>query len=67
MNEVIRFENLRQRTSVVGEYAEVTAKAKPFVSENAHGILRKVGGHKDVAILAAKAGGKTRALLLRAE
>jgi hypothetical protein len=61
---VITFENLRQRTSVVGELRVVQAKAKPFVAKNAHGVLREVGDYKEAAVLGNEAGKKVMALLV---
>ena len=63
--EEIRFENLRQASSVVGvaEAEIVKAKLKPFVAANAPGILCKVRGREDVSALAAAAGKKTLAML----
>lgn len=49
---VIRFQNLRQYTDTVGEYTEVKAKAVPFVSSNAKGILRSVESLGDIARIA---------------
>lgn len=52
-NAVIVFENLLHRSSVVGEGTEVVkAKATPFSSSNAHGLLREVAGLEDVGALA---------------
>jgi precorrin-6x reductase len=60
---VYTFENLRQRTDVVGETRVVQAKAKPFVAKNAHGDLREVSDYKDAAALGSEAGKKILALL----
>lgn len=39
---IIRFDNLCQYTDTVGEYAPVKAKAVPFESSNAKGVLRPI-------------------------
>lgn len=50
---LIRFHNLRQQsTETIGEFAEVKAKAVPFVSSNARGVLRCVSSIDEVAGLA---------------
>lgn len=40
--QIIRFDNLCQYTDTVGEYAPVKAKAVPFESSNAKGVLRPI-------------------------
>lgn len=62
---VITFNNLRQRTPVAGEIelSPVQAKAKPFVSSNAQGLLRKVKDRHEVAGIAQAAGKRTLAML----
>ena len=62
-NDVIVFGNLRQGTSTVGEYAPVTAKAKAFVSENAHGVLCEIDSYHRAGELARASAKKTLALL----
>ena len=57
---VIFFENLKQRTDVIGEYKVVSAKAKPFVSKNAKGTLRQITDYKEVGDLAYAAGMKLK-------
>ena len=67
--EVIEFDNLRQRAAMLGEkeYTHVLrAKVAPFVSENALGVIRKVNGYQEVADIAA-ASGKNILTLLRSE
>lgn len=60
--EVIVFENLRHRSSVVGQETEVVkAKATPFSSSNAHGLLREVKNLEDVGELASQAAKKSLA------
>lgn len=64
--EVIEFDNLRQKSTMLGEkeYSQILkAKAAPFVSENAHGVIRKVGGYQEVADIASACGGDTLSLL----
>lgn len=61
--ELIVFDNLRQKSKVVGKYDPVSAVSKPFVSTNAHGVLHEVKDHKEVGALAAQAGKKARELL----
>jgi hypothetical protein len=61
--KVIRFENLRQGSSVVGVAEVVQAQVRPFVANNAHGILCKVSGQEEVAVLAASAGKRTLAMI----
>ena len=64
--DVIRFENLRQRSSaVVGEDSVVKAKAKPFVSSNAHGVLREVQSMGEVRKIAQAAADKTLTAIKR--
>jgi hypothetical protein len=60
---VITFENLKQRTDVVGEYKVVSAKAKPFVSQNAKGTLREIKDYEAVGELARAAGMKLKEIL----
>lgn len=60
---VIVFDNLRQRTGVVGQYDPVSAVSKPFVSTNAHGLLREVKDHSEIGAWACQAGKKTRELM----
>jgi hypothetical protein len=60
---VIVFENLMQGTSTVGEYAPVAAKAKPFISANAHGVLREVESFDAVRSIAATSAEKTLKML----
>lgn len=62
---VITFDNLRQSAAVVGENAvvPVTAKTKPFVSANAHGVLRAVKDHNEVAALGSAAAKRVLALI----
>lgn len=61
---VIRFDNLRQRTSIVGELQNVEAlKPRAFVSANAHGVIRKVDSPQEVADLAKKAAKDTLELI----
>lgn len=58
--EVIVFENLRQKSSVVGVQSEVVkAKAKPFVASNAHGVLRQAKDFAEIRELGAILGRKT--------
>lgn len=61
--QVIRFENLRQSSAVVGMAEVIQAQVKPFVAENAHGILCKVNSYREVGVLAASAGKRTLAML----
>lgn len=61
--EVIVFDNLRQRTAIVGQYSSVSAVSKPFVSTNAHGVLHEIKDHNELGDLAAQAGKKARELL----
>lgn len=62
--EVIVFENLRQKSSVIGEQMEVVkAKSKPFASSNAHGVLHEVKSWDDVAALGTAMGKKTLAVI----
>ena len=63
--EVITFSNLRQCSPVVGETttAPVTAKAKPFVASNAHGLLRQVKDHKEAGELGSQCGKKILSLI----
>jgi hypothetical protein len=63
-DDVIRFENLRHRSSVVGGKTEaIQAKAKPFVSRNAHGVLRHVNSREEVTEIAARLAIKTLATI----
>ena len=63
-NENVVFENLRRRSSIVGEQGEkVQAKAKPFVSSNASGVLREVSSLDEVRSLAGQLGRKIAALV----
>jgi len=64
--EVIEFDNLRQKTTMLGEkeYSQILkARAAPFVSENAHGVIRKVMGYQDVANIASLSGAEMLSLL----
>ena len=61
--EVIVFENLRQRTSVIGQYDKVSVVSKPFVSTNAHGLLHEVKDYEEIGVLASQAGKRIKALL----
>lgn len=65
MSETIFFNNLRQRAPVAGEntLSPVQAKAKPFVSSNAQGVLRKVKDRHEVAEIAAASGLRHLAVL----
>ena len=60
---VIVFDNLRQRTSVIGQYDKVSAVSKPFVSSNAHGLLHEVKDHTEIGVLASQAGKRVKELL----
>lgn len=52
-NGLIRFDNLRQQsTETIGEFAEVKAKAVPFVSSNAKGVLRSVQSMEEITMFA---------------
>lgn len=62
-DNVIVFKNLTQGTSTVGEYAPVTAKAKAFVSQNAHGVLCDINSYDHVRTLASASAKKTLALI----
>ena len=62
-DQVIVFGNLTQGTSTVGEYAPVTAKAKAFVSQNAHGVLCDIKTYNHVGDLASSSAKRTLALL----
>lgn len=63
-DEVIVFENLRQKSSVVGEQSEVVkAKAKPFVASNAHGVLRQAKDFNEIRELGSAIGRKTLAVI----
>ena len=61
--EVIVFDNLRQRTAVVGQYSEVSAVSRLFVSSNDHGVLHEIKDHNELGALASQAGKKVRELL----
>lgn len=61
--EVIVFDNLRQRTGVIGKYDQVSAMSKPFVSTNAHGLLHEVKDHTEISLLASRAGDRMKKLL----
>jgi len=62
--EVIVFENLRQKSSVVGGQPEVVkAKAKPFVASNAHGVLRQAKDFNEIRELGSSIGKKTVAVI----
>ena len=61
--EVIVFDNLRQRTGIVGQYGAVSAVLKPFVSTNAHGLLHEVKDHNEIGDLATQSGKKIRELI----
>ena len=63
-DKIIVFENLRRSADIIGE-EDVVIKAivQPFVSDNAHGVLRKVSGYEEVALLGAKSGEKIRRML----
>ena len=50
--QIIRFDNLCQYTDTVGEYAPVKAKAVPFESSNAKGVLRPIASLKMIGDLA---------------
>lgn len=65
--DVIVFDNLRQRTGVIGQYDSVSAVLKPFVSTNAHGLLHEVKDHNEVGSLAGQAGKNIRALFSKDE
>nr|SPS04984.1 protein of unknown function [Candidatus Nitrotoga fabula] len=61
---VIVFDNLMQSSAVVGVNDVVRAQViKPFAADNAHGLLREVKDHNEVAGLAAAAGKKTLEML----
>lgn len=65
-SDVITFDNLRQKATMLGEkeYSQVLkAKVAPFVSENAHGVIRKVKDYREVATIAAESGKSTLRLL----
>jgi len=64
---VIVFDNLRQRTGVIGQYDNVSAVSRPFVSSNAHGILHEVKDHNEISELASQAGKRARETMLAAE
>lgn len=61
-SDVITFDNLRQKATMLGE-TSVKAKTVPFVSENAHGVIRKVKDYLEVAEIAAASGKSTLQLL----
>lgn len=65
--EVIVFDNLRQRTGVIGQYDKVSVVSKPFVSANAHGLLHEVKDYNEVGALAAQSGRNLRALFSQGE
>lgn len=60
---VIVFDNLRQRTGVIGQYDKVSAVSKPFVSSNAHGVLHEVIDHTEISSLASQSGKRIKELL----
>lgn len=64
---VIVFDNLCQRTSVIGQYDKVSALSKPFISTNAHGLLREVKDYKELSWLASESGKRMKALLSEEE
>ena len=62
--EVIRFDNLLQRSAVVGGKGEaIQAKAKPFVSSNARGVLRTIENRDEAGKLAEELALKVRAAI----
>lgn len=60
---VIVFDNLRQRTSVIGQYDKVSVVSKSFVSTNAHGLLHEIKDHEEIGLLASQAGKRIKELL----
>lgn len=64
---LIVFDNLKQKTSVIGQYDKVSVVCKPFVSSNAHGLLREVKDYEEVGNLAAQSGKRIKELLAEEE
>lgn len=65
---VIVFNNLRQRTKIIGKYDNVSAVYSPSVSSAAaHGILHKVKDINDISRLASNSGKRVKEMMSAAD
>jgi len=62
--KVIVFDNLRQRSNVVGEeYESVRVKIKPFNASNAKGVLRQICDMNEIKDIAISAANSTKMIM----